>query len=111
VVQEDVVNPQFLNNTRIILLKNSIAEQQIMYYDFNDILLSSMSNLELYNDIINKSINDKVNYLLLNEIQEIKNFERIIISLFELKKLFVYYFLYDNYTKNSMLTTFYIIYL
>jgi hypothetical protein len=25
--------------------------------------------------------------------------------------LFVYYFLYDNYTKNSMLTTFYIIYL
>lgn len=74
--------------------KNSLSEKfkinnkQIQIYDFNDkSLVSQFSWESLTNSIISKSIKNKINYLFLDEIQEIKKFEKCVITLFEHKKI------------------------
>jgi predicted AAA+ superfamily ATPase len=74
---------QFKN---ILLSKYSIKSSQIIDYNFNDLDLQKLSYGELYNKIISKSTVNSSNYIFLDEIQEIKEFEKCVISLFENKK-------------------------
>ncbi|MDR2846790.1 MAG: ATP-binding protein [Mycoplasmataceae bacterium] len=64
-----------------------ISDEQIITYDFNDDELSKMSESELHKQIIVRSNKNKVNYLFLDEIQEIKDFEKCVISLYSNKKI------------------------
>ncbi|GMO16223.1 MAG: ATP-binding protein [Mycoplasmoidaceae bacterium] len=65
------------------LLKTGVQEEQIIEYDFNKLELQDLTYKELHDQIIAKSSKDKVNFLLLDEIQDIDDFEKAIISLFE----------------------------
>jgi predicted AAA+ superfamily ATPase len=76
-----------LEQYKIHLLKeNKITTNQMFSFDFNDIKLRKLSYEQLYDLIIAQANSEKTNYLFLDEVQEIKNFEHCIISLFENKQ-------------------------
>jgi predicted AAA+ superfamily ATPase len=77
-----------LNQYKNLLIQQyHIKDKQILSYDFNDPMLTKISYLDLYNEIINKSNKNTINYILLDEIQEIKDFEKCVIGLFEHKTI------------------------
>lgn len=80
------------------VLKNEfkINSSQIIDYDFNNKELAELTWKELLHQIEDKSVNNKINYVFLDEIQEIKDFEKCVITLFESKK-----FKYDLYITGS----------
>jgi predicted AAA+ superfamily ATPase len=49
--------------------------------------LASLNAKELYNIIIKQSLSNKINYVFLDEVQEVKEFEKCVIGLFENKKI------------------------
>jgi predicted AAA+ superfamily ATPase len=71
---------------RFIVEKYQINLDQIISYDFNDLRFRNLSYKELYSQIIQKSKNDSINYVFLDEVQDIKKFEECVISLYENKK-------------------------
>ncbi|MDR0341150.1 MAG: ATP-binding protein [Mycoplasmataceae bacterium] len=56
-------------------------------YDFNDPKLNNLSYMELYDKIISQSSSNDTNFVFLDEIQEIKNWEKCVIGLFEHKTI------------------------
>jgi predicted AAA+ superfamily ATPase len=66
---------------------NTLKQKNIIYYDFNDIELQELTYKELYKKIIAQSKINVINYIFLDEIQEINEFEKCVISLFEHKTL------------------------
>jgi predicted AAA+ superfamily ATPase len=70
-----------------LISQQKIKTNQIIYFDFNDIALSELSYKQIYDNVVKKSNPTMTNYLFLDEIQEIKNFEKCVISLFENKKI------------------------
>jgi predicted AAA+ superfamily ATPase len=84
---------QFIHELR---LNYNIQKDAIISFDFNDPLLCKINYLDLYKDIINKSHKQKTNYVFLDEIQEVKNFEKCVIGLFEHKTI-----KYDIYITGS----------
>jgi predicted AAA+ superfamily ATPase len=70
-----------------LLIGKQIQESQIIKYDFNDPLLSSVTYLDLYKQILEKANKNKINYLFLDEIQEVKEFEKCVTGLFEHKTI------------------------
>jgi predicted AAA+ superfamily ATPase len=50
----------------------TISNANIIKYDFNDLELQSLTYIELHKEILGKSVENKVNYLFLDEIQEIE---------------------------------------
>ncbi|MDR2846788.1 MAG: ATP-binding protein [Mycoplasmataceae bacterium] len=86
-----------LNQFKTKIIKDfKVNKNQIISYDFNDLILSQLKYLELYKDIISKSSKNIINYVFLDEIQEIENFEKVVISLFENKE-----YKYDIYITGS----------
>jgi predicted AAA+ superfamily ATPase len=70
-------------------LKNEylVNEEQIQTYNFNDMMFDKTSYESLYTMIVNKADKKAINYIFLDEVQEIENFEKAIIALFENKSI------------------------
>jgi predicted AAA+ superfamily ATPase len=66
--------------------KYGIASKNIRTYDFNNSLLLKFNWKTLIEEIISKSSKKHMNYIFLDEIQEIKEFEKCVITLFESKE-------------------------
>jgi predicted AAA+ superfamily ATPase len=73
---------QFIN---FLLNDLKIMNTQIQKYDFNNPFLVKKTYPKVYQEILKKAIKNETNYLFFDEIQEIKNFERLIIGLYENK--------------------------
>ena len=73
------------------LKKDGLDDTQIVYYNFEKILPDEMYNYKLlYNKIIEKKVKGKKLYVFLDEIQEVKNFEKTIDSLYLDKEIDIY---------------------
>lgn len=67
-------------------IKTLDKSENIIAYDFNNPkLITGHDHLSLYDEILSKSKKNIINYVFLDEIQEIINFERCVIGLFENK--------------------------
>lgn len=65
------------------LLQNGIIQNQIINLNFEDLSFSNIHNyLDLYHFIESKLIPDKMNYIFIDEIQDIPHFEKALDSLF-----------------------------
>ncbi|MDR2568597.1 MAG: ATP-binding protein [Mycoplasmataceae bacterium] len=67
--------------------KQTLKNEHIIEFNFNDPNFSELTAVELYNIILEKSLHQRINYVLLDEVQEIKNFEKCIVGLFENKNI------------------------
>jgi predicted AAA+ superfamily ATPase len=76
-----------LNQFMLYLKEIGVNENQILSYDFNDLKLAKLNFENLYDKILSEANKNDINYLFLDEIQEIDNFEKCVISLFENKKI------------------------
>jgi predicted AAA+ superfamily ATPase len=63
--------------------KYSINKKCIQMFNFNVLENAKLTYIEIYDLIIKKSIVGSINYIFLDEIQEIDKYEKILISLFE----------------------------
>ncbi len=74
------------------LINDGVSSSQIQYYNFENPknLVWADKWLELYQNIINKTIKGKQNYIFLDEIQNINNFERLTDGLFVKKGIDLY---------------------
>ncbi|MDR2654126.1 MAG: ATP-binding protein [Mycoplasmataceae bacterium] len=70
--------------------------ENIIQFDFNDLKLKKMNYEKLYDEILKVSKRNEINYLFLDEIQEIDKWEECVISLFENKM-----YKYDIYITGS----------
>ncbi|MDR2567867.1 MAG: ATP-binding protein [Mycoplasmataceae bacterium] len=76
---------QFINQLKTVY---KVKSNRIIYYDFNDAKLRKKYNWEsLLDEIESKADTKSTNYLFLDEIQDIPNFEDVVITLFEHKTL------------------------
>lgn len=65
------------------LLKNGVQENQIIYLNFEDFDNYELLNPKNLHDYIkNHLVKDKMNYIFLDEIQNVKEFQRVIDSIF-----------------------------
>ena len=65
------------------LLKDGIQKDQIQVLNFEDLGLASVNDyLKLYQYINDRLVPNKMNYIFLDEIQDIPNFEKAVDSLF-----------------------------
>ena len=73
------------------LKRDGLTEEQIIYYNFEKIQDEKAYDYKnLYNTIIQKKIAGKKLYIFLDEIQEVKNFEKAINSLYLDKEIDIY---------------------
>lgn len=73
------------------LLNDGIQKQQIQILNFEDLGLAAIKNyLDLYQHIEAKLLPDKMNYIFLDEIQDIPHFEKALDSLFIKKNVDLY---------------------
>ncbi len=73
------------------LKQDGIEENQIIYYNFEKILDDKLYDYKfLYHTILERKIPGKKLYVLLDEIQEVKNFEKAIDSLYLDKEIDIY---------------------
>lgn len=88
------------------LISNGVSENQITYLNFeemeNDNLLDYKS---LYEYIKNRLVNGKQNYIFLDEIQNVKNFEKAVDSLFVKENIDIYITGSNSYMLSSELST------
>lgn len=63
------------------LQKRGVADEQIVSYRFDSMEYEGMSAKEMFSDIKGHLCNGKKTYLFLDEVQEIKNWEKVINSL------------------------------
>jgi predicted AAA+ superfamily ATPase len=65
------------------LLKNEIAEEQIQFINFEDADFENLTNYRaLHEHIKNNLIPDKMNYIFLDEIQNVSEFQKVVNSLY-----------------------------
>ena len=62
---------------REYLLNNGVDKEQIIFINFEDLEYEELQDYhKLYNYVKSKMIPDKMNYVFLDEIQHVKNFEK-----------------------------------
>jgi predicted AAA+ superfamily ATPase len=61
----------------------TLKDENVIEFDFNNIFMKKVSYIELQELIVSKADDKKTNYLFLDEVQEIENFEKCIVNLFE----------------------------
>jgi len=65
------------------LLKNGVSSDQIISINFEDLEFEYISNYKILYDFIKQKLNpNKKNYIFLDEIQHVKNFEKAVDSLY-----------------------------
>ncbi|MCL1868469.1 MAG: AAA family ATPase [Paludibacter sp.] len=73
------------------LLQNGIVQEQIQFYNFEDLDTLALGDIfQIHTHIKNKLVADKMNYIFLDEIQNVKEFQRLVDSLFIKKNCDVY---------------------
>lgn len=88
------------------LLQNGVAYEQIIAINFEDIDFEHLSNYRLLYDYIkSKLLPDKMNYIFLDEIQHVENFEKAVDSLFIKDNCDVYITGSNAYFMSSELAT------
>lgn len=76
---------------REYLLNNGVDKEQIIFINFEDLEYEELQDYhKLYNYVKSKMIPDKMNYVFLDEIQHVKNFEKAVDSLFIKKNADIY---------------------
>ena len=65
------------------LLENGVTKKQIQFYNFEDFDTLALGDaFQVHTHIKNKLIADKMNYIFLDEVQNIKDFQRLVDSLY-----------------------------
>jgi predicted AAA+ superfamily ATPase len=73
------------------LLQNGTTQEQIQFYNFEDLDTLALGDIfQIHTHIKNKLIADKMNYIFLDEVQNVKEFQRLVDSLFIKKNCDVY---------------------
>jgi len=73
------------------LLKNGVGEEQIISINFEDIDFEELQNYKaLYNYLKDRLIPDKMNYIFLDEIQNVTKYQKAVDSLFIKKNVDLY---------------------
>lgn len=73
------------------LLKNGIRKEQIISINLEDLTYSSIQNfMDLYNYINEKLLEDKINYVFIDEVQLINEFQKAVDSLYIKKNVDLY---------------------
>ena len=73
------------------LLQNGVIQEQIQFYNFEDLDTLALGDIfQIHTHIKNKLIADKMNYIFLDEVQNVKDFQRLVDSLFIKKNCDVY---------------------
>lgn len=73
------------------LIKNGVEPDQIILFNLEDgIFGDGITNMELYNLVKEKIVENRMNYIFLDEVQLVKNFQKAVDSLFVLKNCDVY---------------------
>ena len=73
------------------LLQNDIMPEQIQFYNFEDLDTLALGDIfQIHTQIKNKLIADKMNYIFLDEVQNVKDFQRLVDSLFIKKNVDLY---------------------
>ena len=76
---------------RLWLLGNGVESKQIQTVNFEDMNYSHLTdNRTLHNHILNNCVPNKMNYIFLDEIQHIDEFQRVVDSLFIRKNIDLY---------------------
>ncbi len=89
------------------LLKNSVDENQIINYNFENPDHNIYENWrDLYNNIKNKLNKEKMNYIFLDEIQVIENFEKLVDGLFVQDNVDIYITGSNSYMLSGELATY-----
>ena len=89
------------------LLKNNVKKEQIININFEDPeYLQYKDWLELYNYLDKKIAKNKMNYIFLDEIQVLENFEKLVDGLFIKDNVDIYITGSNSYLLSSELATF-----
>jgi predicted AAA+ superfamily ATPase len=73
------------------LLHKGILQEQIQFYNFEDLDTLAIGDIfQIHSQIKNKLVTDKMNYIFLDEVQNVKDFQRLVDSLFIKKNCDVY---------------------
>lgn len=76
---------------REYLINNGVDKEQIIFINFEDLEYEELQDYhKLYDYVKSKMIPDKTNYIFLDEIQHVKNFEKAVDSLFIKKNADIY---------------------
>jgi len=72
-------------------IRQTIGQEQIQFYNFEDLDTFSIGNYkQIHSHINTRLIADKMNYIFLDEVQVVENFERMVDSLFIKKNVDLY---------------------
>ena len=77
-IKEELVNERNIKNANIISRK------------YNEVVYDDMTSKEMYNDLIKEFINNERYYLFLDELQEIKGWEKVVNDIFEKYNVDIY---------------------
>jgi predicted AAA+ superfamily ATPase len=73
------------------LLQNGVQQEQIQFYNFEDLDTLALGDIfQIHSHIKNKLVSDKMNYIFLDEVQNVKEFQRLVDSLFIKKNVDLY---------------------
>ena len=73
------------------LLQNGVVQKQIQFYNFEDLDTLALGDIfQIHAHIKSKLVADKMNYIFLDEVQNLKEFQRLVDSLFIKKNCDVY---------------------
>jgi len=73
------------------LLQNGIVQEQLQFYNFEDMDTLALGDIfQIHTHIKNKLVPDKMNYIFLDEIQNVIEFQRLVDSLYIKKNCDVY---------------------
>lgn len=79
------------NQYKEYLINSGISENRILVINFDDFMNKKLKDSEiLYKHIISSLDNNNMNYIFLDEIQEVPNFEEVVNSLYRLKNTDIY---------------------
>ncbi len=73
-----------------LLVNRHIKQENIISKKYNEVLYDDMTSKEMYNDLVKEFINEDKYYLFLDEIQEIKGWEKVINDIFEKYNVDIY---------------------
>jgi len=73
------------------LLQSGITQEQIQFYNFEDLETLALGDIyQIHTHIKDRLIADKMNYIFLDEVQNVKDFQRLVDSLYIKKNCDVY---------------------
>jgi len=73
------------------LIEQGVEDKQIVFINFEDLSFNYLRDyMKLYNYVMDKVQEDKMNYIFLDEIQHVNEFERVVDSLFIHKNIDIY---------------------